>query len=194
MNEGHHSAISRFILGLSSVRVSVRLPVCTRVNILLLCRLSASCHSWTAHEHICQCHEVEPFPARACNLFHFPWVFGLLHKSLWKCRMQKKKKQRNETGHHFLRGYKWGAVDSELTWMHLFICRNWSWIASCSTLTDRICAGSRTCGTPWPTALRLWWVRFPWDQERSGDDGRAGEQNGGMHFESTKYVNLFLKG
>lgn len=99
MNEGHHSAISRFILGLSSVRVSVRLPVCTRVNILLLCRLSASCHSWTAHEHICQCHEVEPFPARACNLFHFPWVFGLLHKSLWKCGMQKKKekKKRNRS-------------------------------------------------------------------------------------------------
>lgn len=41
----------------------------------LLCRLSASRHSWTTHEHICQCHEVEPFPARAGNLFHFPGAF-----------------------------------------------------------------------------------------------------------------------
>lgn len=42
-----------------------------------------------------------------------------------------------------------------------FFNRNWSWIASCFTLTDQICAGSRTCDTPWPTALRLLSVRFP---------------------------------
>lgn len=62
-----------------SVCVCARVPTsviwCTRVNIFLLCRLSASRHSWTTHEHICQCHEVEPFPARAGNFFHFPRVF-----------------------------------------------------------------------------------------------------------------------
>lgn len=50
--------------------------VCPRVNIFLLCRLSASCHSWTTHGHICQCHEVEPFPARAGNLFISLEFFG----------------------------------------------------------------------------------------------------------------------
>lgn len=169
--EGHHWTISQFILGLSSACVCVSMYVCaefcacivcTCVNIFLPCRLSASCHSWTTHGHICQCHEVEPFPARAGNLFHFPRVFWPLYflfsmESLWKCAIPKNAITFFFFSKRLLPMCRWRRTD-----MNVFVYyRNWSWIASCSTLTDQICAGSRTCDTPWPTALRLLSVRFP---------------------------------
>ena len=181
----------------------------------LLCRLSASCHSWTTHGHICQCHEVEPFPARAGNLFHFPWVFlapfSFLFsffsvESLWKCATPK-----NAITFFFFfpRGYYWGVGGSTLIWMFVlsfflffsFFYRNWSWIASCFTLTDPICAGSRTCDTPWPTALRLLSVRFPTRLRLKAGmtvllestKKKKGKKKKELHFEWTKYVNLFPK-
>lgn len=122
----NHCTISQFMLGLSSVSVCVCVcpnvilcvHVCTCVNIFLLCRLSASCHSWTTHGHICQCHEVEPFPARAGNLSHFPWVFlaPFFPSFPWRA-YENVQHQKNAIT--FSRGYYWGVCGGTLIWMCL---------------------------------------------------------------------------
>ena len=52
--------------------------VCHVCACVCVCWLTASCHSWTTHGHICQCHEIEPFAARSGNLSYFPRVFSAL--------------------------------------------------------------------------------------------------------------------
>ena len=172
---------------------------CTCVIIFLLCWLSASCHSWTTHGHICQCHEVEPFPARAGNLFHFPRVFcppPLLFfllfsmESLWKCAIPKKKKNAIT----FSRGYYWGVGGGTLIWMCLSFTE--TRVRSLHALRSR----TRSVPGVGPATRhgQLLWGSYRWDshetQIEAGMMVAQEDQKRGMHFEWTKYVNLFLKG
>lgn len=169
--------------------------VCTCVDIFPQCPVSASCHSWTTHGHICQCHEVEPFPARAGNLSHFPRVFWPLFFFLFHgepMKMCNTKKKKNAIT--FSRGYYWVVGGYTLIWM----CLSFTETGAGSLHALR----SRTRSVPGvgPAARhgQLLWGSYRWDSHRTnieaGNDGYAGKHKRGMHFEWTKYVNLFLKG
>lgn len=79
LNESHRCfilhSISWIICLFLSVYEFVRACIHLDANVSAMLWLSASCPSWTTHEHICQCHEVEPFLLKAGNLFPFPRVF-----------------------------------------------------------------------------------------------------------------------
>ena len=177
----------------------------------LLCRLSASCHSWTTHGHICQCHEVEPFPARAGNLFHFPWVFlapfSFLFsffsvESLWKCATPKNAITFFFFSKRLLLRCRWQHTDMNVCLVFFFFFTE-TGVGSLHALRSRtrsvpgvgpatrhgqLLWGSYRWGFPRDWDWKLGW-RFYWRARKR----KKGKKKKELHFEWTKYVNLFPK-
>lgn len=188
----------QFISGLSAVSVFV-----SQCNFVHVCEHFSSCaglvHHATAGQHmghICQCHEVEPFPARAGNLFHFPRVFLA---PFFFCREPMKMCNTKKCYYFFFfpRGYYWGVGGGTLIWMFVFFFLTETGVGSLHALRSR----TRSVPGVGPATRhgQLLWGSYRWGFPRDLDwklgcrfYWRA-QKKKELHFEWTKYVNLFPK-